>query len=501
MPETVRRYDRKAVISPEPTTFRIPPLTISFLPNKPPPGWTACQHPEGALYFFHEEKRVFTDANLFDTETLLFINKYERIVNHFLSTHNVHLDPGVDLVLDKNISSDGIRECQYYFVNHVGRCVFWIDNVESDLFPVTVEVKGMKSASHIRHEIEAQYWRHCEYYPRAFAVTYEILDELRDIVLYAFGDVVTSEATTVSWKIDDLRDMITFIAGFSENIGKYTENKVIVTNCLVGRLMHSFARHRAYHFHGEPEARLTVDQSVHATVRKRTMFVMLLDLLLFGVPRMNLLRLQAVNAGELIQVNHRAGHFVECMMREWQDSIINAAVILAANVGFLSIQSVDQGGNIVSTRSPAQIASYMSVLTSILSMVSGLAASNVYRNRDTTAPSWPFTNHTQLMRYLEMIAVLDSLPLSMLCWSILSFFVAFSFMCIQSFNLVAIILFFGVECLFVTITLLGVVYMWGSSWDLVPDFNFKAEKWRRVLSWPIAVFREMYDSEQPVMNV
>jgi hypothetical protein len=73
---------------------------------------------------------------------------------------------------------------------------------------------------------------HCELYPRALHVTQEIIDELRDIVLHALGgpyshprlwcilliavlpDLVTSDTSTVSWKIDQLDNMIKLIDGF-----------------------------------------------------------------------------------------------------------------------------------------------------------------------------------------------------------------------------------------------------------------------------------------------
>ncbi|KAF7361087.1 hypothetical protein MSAN_01139800 [Mycena sanguinolenta] len=410
-PETLRRYDRKAIIPPDPSTFCLPPLAMDGLPNPPTPGWTACQHPKGALYFFQEEQRVFTDANLFDMETLLFINENLRIVNDFLSTHSVHLDPGVDLVLDENIDSDGTRECQYYFVNHVGRCVFWMDNGDSDLFPVTAHVKGMTSASHIRHELEAQYWLHCEYYPRAFELTHEIINELRDIVLHAASDVFTSSTTTVSWKIDDLRDMNTCIAGCNEIIGKHTENKFEGSNCLVGRLMHKFARDRVYNFHGEPGARLNIHKSVHGTMQKGTMFIRLLNLLLLSVPNSHLSGLRALSIDGIIR-HSRWAQFVKGLISEWQDCNINAAVILAANVGFLSIQSVDQG-------SPAQMASYVSTVASIASILIGLLLLGYHRNLDSnSAAAISFTsNDTDWRRPLEALAVLYSLPFSMLLWS------------------------------------------------------------------------------------
>lgn len=80
-------------------------------------------------------QRVFTDANLFDSGRLDFINDQIRIIRDFLRVHNVHLSPDVDLVLDEYLYDDGSSGCQYYFVNHQGRCVFWMDHVDSDMFP------------------------------------------------------------------------------------------------------------------------------------------------------------------------------------------------------------------------------------------------------------------------------------------------------------------------------------------------------------------------------
>ncbi|KAJ7467282.1 hypothetical protein B0H11DRAFT_2306759 [Mycena galericulata] len=90
-PESVRRYTQQTIIPNEPATFSLPPLTISVLPNPPPPGWTTCHHPEGAQYFFHEETRVFTDANLFDNDTFVFVDHTIHTVHDFLRCHNTIL--------------------------------------------------------------------------------------------------------------------------------------------------------------------------------------------------------------------------------------------------------------------------------------------------------------------------------------------------------------------------------------------------------------------------
>ncbi|KAF8190319.1 hypothetical protein K438DRAFT_1831838 [Mycena galopus ATCC 62051] len=431
-PENFSRYSRRTIIPDEPTIFTLPLLTINMRPNRPPPGWTTCQHPEGAQYFFHEEKRVFTDANLFDPEALKFITKNMGIIFDFLCANNVQLEAGTDLALDEYTYDDGSKGCQYYFVNHQGRCVFWMDNGGSELFPITLALPGMKSA-----EPDHSPRLHCEYYPRSFELTHEIVDELRDIVLHAFGDVVTSKTSTVSWKVEDLKNMITLTDGFSKNVGKHAHKKFSGSNCLVGRLMHVFAHTRVYNFHGEPGARLDVDQSVHASVQKRTRLIKILDPLFCYAPDFHLSALRAMYTDGL--VHHRGwAEFVTRLNDEWQEFTLYATVVLNANVAFLSIQSVDQGGNIVSARSAAQISSYLSMLTSIGSVIIGLLLVKHHRNRarNTAAEAANFiANRTHPTLGLETLAVLYSLPYALLIWSMVSFLAAFSFMCFQNSNL------------------------------------------------------------------
>ncbi|KAJ7893577.1 hypothetical protein B0H13DRAFT_2527448 [Mycena leptocephala] len=424
-PELVGRYERNIVVPNEPTQFTLPPLTISLDPIPPPPGWTACLHPEGAQYFFHEEKRVFTDANLFDNATLQFIEDNIRTIHDFLCAHAVQLEPGVDLVLDEYFYSNGSKGCQYYFVNHRDRCVFWMDKAESIMFPITYGLNGMTSASHIRHELEAQYW--------ALDVTQEIIDELRDIVLHALGvppDVITSQTSTVDWKTDQLYNMIKLIDGFSsesdtalENVGRNVDNKFSGASCVVGRLMKAFARERVYNFHGEPGARLNVDQSVYATVPKRTLLIKLLSPLLFYAPDFHFVGLQKLYTDGLVR--HRGwAEFITRLNGEWKEFTLYATVVLNANVAFLAIQSVDNNGAQNPNRSPAQISSYLSTLMSIGSIIIGLLL--VKQNRAKFISSQEHQSH----------AILYSLPYAMLIWSTVSFLTAFLFLCFEHSNLV-----------------------------------------------------------------
>ncbi|KAJ7664314.1 hypothetical protein B0H17DRAFT_301858 [Mycena rosella] len=528
IPDSVDRYDRKIAVPNEPTQFTIPPLSISYLPNTPPSGWTVCLHPEGAQYFFNKEKRVFTDTNLFNNGSLMFIEINMDKIYDFLRAHGVHLAADVDLVLNEYLYSDKSKGCAYYFINHQDRCVFWMDEAQSELFSVTQELNGITSSSHIKHELEAQYWRHCELFPRSLEVTHEIVGELREIALHSLGDLITaSETSTVSWKLDELDRMINLIDCMSKNVGKPASDRFGGSSCLVGRLMCLFVRGRVYNFHGEPGARLNVDQSVYGTIRKRTFLITLLSPLLFYAPDFHLVSLHKIYTDKLIR--HRGwAEFVTRLNDEWKEFTLSATVMLNANVAFLSIQSVDQGGFSLPDRTPAQISSYLSTLMSIGSVIIGLLLLKQNRNPDrvTAEDASQFIfRQTHPTLGLEPLAVLYAVPYSMLMWSMVSFLAAFSFMCFENSSLVTRTL-VGVLWAAVAVLILWCIinawertYYWGWLWrlfyrcketgpaedrgDVVEEEANTVESRSRTRWWTsiARLCRRSYDSEQTVPSV
>jgi hypothetical protein len=159
-------------------------------------------------------------------------------------------------------------------------------------------------------------------------------------------------------------------------------------------------RARVYNFHGEPGARLNVEDSVYDTKRKRTLLITLLSPLLFYAPDFHLVGLQTLYTDRLIRHRGWSG-FITRLNDEWQefillvgsednffrdhsvaDTCLQATVLLNANVGLLSIQSVDQGGVGLPNRTPTQISCYLSTLTSIGAIIIGLLLVKRFRNWD-----------------------------------------------------------------------------------------------------------------------
>ncbi|KAF7301303.1 hypothetical protein MIND_00695300 [Mycena indigotica] len=436
-PDKFSRYSRQKHVSNNRTYFRVEPLTIDGRSKNPSQDWQLCLHPEGTPYFFHANNRTFTDANLFDQSVLAFINKQMSDIFDFLRAQSVLLDDGTDLVLDEEIYDDGTSGCQYYFVNHEARCIFWVDPVDSELFEESELLpNGIQSQSHIRYVLEEQYWYHCALFPHSLDPTHAIVDELRVLVLHSITDLITSATSTVNRKMDELNQMIKVINSLAKNVGKGEEDHAGIS-FIIGRLMLDFAHARVCNFYGEPEARLNVDDSVYDIQSHRTLLIKILTPILFYAPDFHLEGLRKIYTDGVVR--HRGwSEFVTRLTSEWQEFILYATVVLNANVAFLSIQSVDTNDQVTLHRSPTQISSYMSMLTSIGAIIIGLLLLKQNRNRDRgTAPDASFYmfNQTHPTLGLEILAILHSLPYALLIWSMVSFLAAFSFMCFDASDL------------------------------------------------------------------
>ncbi|KAJ7155007.1 hypothetical protein C8R46DRAFT_1116799 [Mycena filopes] len=476
LPGNVKRYERNVVIADEPTHFTLPP-GANFNKVSAPSGWTLVLHPEGAPYFFHKEKRVFTDANLFSMGALLFIDTQMDSIFEFLRTRSIGLQPDVDLVLEEYTYSDGSSGCQYYFVDHDAQSVFWFDEVASDEFSVIRNLNGVKSATHIRDILQKEYWDHCELFPKSLKLTDKIIVKLKATILFARADLVTSRTSTVDFYLRELQEYTQLIDGFQTN-DRNLDHSSDEFCCFVARLMSEFANARILQFYGEPGARLNSNQSVYGRKRQKTFFIKLLAPLLLDAPSHHFQDLDSTFTDNIIR--HREwSELLDKLSQEWGHFTLYSTVVLTANVGFLAIQSVDQGGYLVLNRSPAQLASYLSVLYSIGSIMLGLLLVTQYRRRNaetmSSAEASQFMYKHSSVLGLEELAVLYSLPYALLMWSVALFVVALSFLCFQHSGFVTRML-VGIVSLIVGALIFWCIFVWwqGTDWSwLKHPFNLR----------------------------
>ncbi|KAK0192798.1 hypothetical protein F5146DRAFT_1041528 [Armillaria mellea] len=437
-PENVERYERE-LVAPNETDYWIDPLTVSFRRNPHHEDWLTYVHPEGARYFVRERcllPRIFTDINLYDPDKLELITKFMVDMEDYIRAKGINIYLNVDLVFDLiRDPENGNICCAYYFASHDERSIFWLDDLNAAYFNRCNEVRGVTEQSHIGHEIEAQYWYHCQLFPACLEMTEAIIDELRDILIHYLGDTMTSPTANCPYGVVDLQSMLTLTNAIRKSVKK-GELGHPGSVCSIGRFMYIFVQQRFYNFHGLPAARLEREKSVYGRTFKRTALVTLLSPLLFFAPDIHLASLEKIWGDGLIS-KVSWSIFIEKLNTEWQEFILYSTVLLNANVAFLAIQSVDESSDDPG-RSPAQITSYISIIASIGSIILGLLLirKNRSKARDSSQEAWLFLRSQKRNKTgLETLAILYGLPYALLMWAMILFLAAFSLMCFTASNL------------------------------------------------------------------
>ncbi len=156
----------------------------------------------------------------------------------------------------------------------------------------------------------------------------------------------------------------------------------------------SLARFRYVNFYGEPGPFLgSTDTQMERL--SRTAVIVLLSPFLFFAPDIHYIAFYEIWCKHISQTDWSA--FIRKLSTEWQDFVINvrtdminsranlthlqATVLLNANIAFLAIQSIDDS-SVDKGRSPAQVASYVSTIMSVGSIILGLLLLQKYRHKN-----------------------------------------------------------------------------------------------------------------------
>ncbi|KAH9946754.1 hypothetical protein B0H21DRAFT_388772 [Amylocystis lapponica] len=337
--------------------------------------WSACTHPQGALYFYHSEKRIYTDANLYDPNILIEIQAFICLVDKMVQETraeptaapnsvdeaNITKSEKMDLVLELNDSDDGGHKWCYYFVNHTDRALFWLHDF--DISEHVKEVLGRKSPPHIKYEIEKYYWRHLRMFPHRCVLSKDVFIELTSTILYASVDKIDPpDQSTITYSGDQLRDMLRLVK--EARILGYNA----YTTYILAQLMEYFAHLKFLNFHGQYGARLTKNQNVYRAFwdSSKAPFRGFLEPLFFGTKLKYLRDLQDVWADGIFH-GARRDEVNEKMRSTWQQITTVATLIVSRNVQFLSSGAANAGGILATISRYASMTSLVLVYGSFLS--------------------------------------------------------------------------------------------------------------------------------------
>ncbi|KAI5123267.1 hypothetical protein M0805_001356 [Coniferiporia weirii] len=191
----------------------------------------------------------------------------------------------------------------------------------------------------------------------------------------------------------------------------------------------------SFNFHGFQGARLLLYQNVHGNgPRPRSWFIKLLSPLLFYSPETQLARLEAVCSDGMTRMQ-LWNPLKKKLERDWEGFVLYSTVLLNANVAFLAIPTVISDNNVLWI-SPAAVASQVSIIASLGSIITSLilvrlSPIGVEGDEDSTLD---FLNNRTFGEQsgFETLAVLYSLPYSLLMWGIVTFLVSVAILCFYS---------------------------------------------------------------------
>ncbi|VDC05707.1 unnamed protein product [Peniophora sp. CBMAI 1063] len=432
-PKDLLWYTRRATTEKRHRDYEVPPLTTTFehrVPEGREPSaslgaWVPFTHPEGSLYFRHPQKRVWTNAYMFER---LYHDEVEECVAYLEEFQYALLDRGVD---------DDVLMWYYYYADHRSRSIFWLRR--RILWKEIEDVKGAFSPDHIYHKVQQFYWHHIFHFPdgRHDVAKYfgpSIWMRLLGCIDFDCLDGIVSPRSTSLFEPAELMQMkkIVQLAHQQSSIDDILPEQLSA----VARIQMLRAEQRFINAHGQPFARLDNTDSIYpeADGRRITCFFRAINLLLLHAPFSFLKDLHSVSEDDII-LEYAWRRYFARLLDDWDRLVLQGAVVLTANVSFLAIPDVihfpDQpsgtGGDstiqawIKPEYTWSATLSYISTLLSLGSVMSGLLLAR--HNRPQVEHS---TDAAEASRYLarrhshffglEPIAIVYSLPYALMIW-------------------------------------------------------------------------------------
>ncbi|KAG1724594.1 hypothetical protein EDB19DRAFT_296258 [Suillus lakei] len=318
----VLRYENRPLVDKSRGRDHIPALMRCF-PNESCPwlsgDWKSLIHPDGALYLYNDNRRAFTEANT-DETTFRLIDECVNGLYDLARAESASLEADdIELVVQlPQLEVEGAQvSCQYYFVDHAARTLFWLHDNDQATVNIFSGLQGVVDPSHIRYALESEYWTHCERYPNYKMDRVKLLRELREVVMHASAEIITTDMSSSPFDADELSRILELINHLQENA---QENDFPHSTCIIARFMHYFYRSKFFDFCGLPCARLDADRSVYEDDNVfhplTSSLSLALDAMLFWAPQVHLKGIRSVWVDECINVP-RWKDFNKNIMAEW----------------------------------------------------------------------------------------------------------------------------------------------------------------------------------------
>ncbi|KAG1851134.1 hypothetical protein F4604DRAFT_1686940 [Suillus subluteus] len=168
--------------------------------------WQELVHPLGGTYFYNSRKNTYTSTNLRTYQGLQTLDKFVDV-----SCAAAKEDSWL-LVVQPTIFM-GREVFQYYYVVPGSRIITWLEDLNGYiLFRECVKTSEWR---HKRLELEAQYWKHFEFFPHDLKMDRSEVRSIRREMVCYLGEATTlkqSTAASMFWSSDDMNHVVNQLA-------------------------------------------------------------------------------------------------------------------------------------------------------------------------------------------------------------------------------------------------------------------------------------------------
>ncbi|KAG1724393.1 uncharacterized protein EDB91DRAFT_1255257 [Suillus paluster] len=223
--------------------------------------------------------------------------------------------------------------------------------------------------------------KHCMLFPNNWSITDDVLTELEQMILHAMPDNIALTTSVIPFNQEELTKMLDLMACLKYAIDKWFPH----AKCIVAWFMENFALVKFFNFAGSPK-------------QQHSLLIQISFLCLFYAPWNYTKELDDIYVDKLIN-RTLWKQFTARLQDDWSALAITATVMLNANIALLAL---------VSDAPLAKLFSCISMVKELLERI-----------------SHPIFG-------TEALAIIYSLPYTLLIWSMVFFVVAFACMVYRS---------------------------------------------------------------------
>ncbi|KAG2141984.1 hypothetical protein DEU56DRAFT_911318 [Suillus clintonianus] len=313
--------------------YNVQKMQIDFAHREVRGHWEEFIHPSGAIYHYNAKSKTYTGMNVRDCS-----NEQLQKLESWIKVSRSRLDGKPWLLIVEPILARGKEIYPYYYVVPENRVITWIEPVDGYL--LFQECTTVWHWNHKRLELEAQYWKHVEYFPHGIEIHRSEVKTFRLQLNWYRVEALALEqsiAGSIFWTLEQMKEMIAELAtaeGLARSDGVMEEQGVAIC----GKLFHILRHHEYLNHHGQPEARLMRTHSLGERRRdlEKSPFITAVAVAMLWIPIMVLRRLQKIYVDGLVNgVDMKA--FIDDFSAQAKSQTTVASVIMAVNASILAI--------------------------------------------------------------------------------------------------------------------------------------------------------------------